>query len=52
MKFEDGHVIVGIAKEKELAAEEHERALREGKASGLVEWATNDGRSHSMLPIF
>jgi Vault protein inter-alpha-trypsin domain len=42
MHFADGRVITGVSKEKELAAQEHMAAIREGKASGLVDWVTDD----------
>ncbi len=43
MRTEDGHVITGVAKEKEKAAREHATAIRQGRLTGLVEWATDDG---------
>jgi len=43
MRFCDGRVINGVAKEKGIAADEYARALQEGKASGLVESVTDDG---------
>ncbi len=43
MRTEDGRVITGTAKEKRKAAEEHEKAARQGRMTGLVEWATDDG---------
>jgi Vault protein inter-alpha-trypsin domain len=39
----DGRVIVGVSKEKSMATEEHEAAIREGKFTGLLEWVTDDG---------
>ncbi|KAF7979825.1 hypothetical protein HWV62_40904 [Athelia sp. TMB] len=38
----DGRVIVGEAKEKTKAADEHAEALKEGRVTALVEWATDD----------
>jgi hypothetical protein len=43
MHLKNSRVIVGVSKEKSLAAEEHKNALRAGKVSGLVDWATDDG---------
>jgi hypothetical protein len=43
MAFDDGRTIIGISKESTLAAEEHEKAISEGKASGLVECVSDDG---------
>lgn len=45
MHFSDRTLIEGIVMEKEEAAREHESALREGRATGLVTWATDDGAS-------
>jgi hypothetical protein len=45
----DGHVIVGVSKEKSKAAEEHEAAIREGKFTGLLEWVTDDGQCSSRM---
>jgi hypothetical protein len=42
MHLANGHVIIGVSKERSLAAEEHKNALRAGKVSGLVDWATDD----------
>ncbi|KAJ3482315.1 hypothetical protein NLI96_g7056 [Meripilus lineatus] len=42
MRTEDGRVITGVAKEKEKAAAEHKAAIRQGRMTGLVEWATDD----------
>jgi len=42
MHFADGRIITGVSKEKVLAAKEHENAIRAGKASGLVDWVTDD----------
>ena len=42
----DGRVIVGEAKEKTQAADEHAEALKEGRVTALVEWATDDGESY------
>lgn len=39
----DGRRIVGVAKEKVKATEEHEKAIQEGKFTGLLEWVTDDG---------
>ena len=43
MRTEDGHIITGVVKEKRKAAEEHQKAIRQGRITGLVEWATDDG---------
>ncbi|KII87048.1 hypothetical protein PLICRDRAFT_113205 [Plicaturopsis crispa FD-325 SS-3] len=42
MHFPDRRVISGVVKERAAAAEEHERALNAGQATGLVEWVTDD----------
>ena len=43
IRTQDGRVIKGIAKEKEKAAQEHAKAIRQGRLTSLVEWATDDG---------
>lgn len=43
MQMEDGRVINGIAKEKQKAAEEHRKAIKQGRVTGLTEWAKDDG---------
>ncbi len=43
MQMEDGRVVSGIAKEKQKAAQEHRKAMREGRVTSLMEWATDDG---------
>lgn len=48
MRTEDGRVIAGVAKEKEKAAREHAAAIRQGKLTAHVEWATDDS-THFML---
>ena len=35
-------LIVGVAKEKLQAAQEHEQAIQEGKRTALVEWGSGD----------
>jgi Vault protein inter-alpha-trypsin domain len=47
MNHADGRTIVGVSKEKQKAAEEHEAAIREGKFTGLLEWVTDDGQFYS-----
>ena len=41
MHFADGRVVTGVAKEKQQASEEYKAAVREGKASALVDWVTD-----------
>lgn len=43
----DGRTIIGVSKEKSKAAAEHETAISEGKATGLLEWVTDDSQSSS-----
>ena len=43
LEHADGRRIIGVAKEKIKATEEHEKAIREGKFTGLLEWVTDDG---------
>ncbi len=43
MQMEDGRVITGIAKENQKAAEEHRKAIRQGRVTSLMEWAKDDG---------
>lgn len=43
MQTSDGRVIVGRAKEKDQAREEHEEALKSGHFTGLVNYVTDDG---------
>lgn len=43
LEHADGRRIVGVAKEKVKATEEHEKAIQEGKFTGLLEWVTDDG---------
>lgn len=45
----DGRVIVGVSKEKLKAIEEHDKAIREGKSSGLLEWVTDDSQCCSAM---
>ncbi len=45
METERGEVIRGIVEEKGVAAAKHKRAMEEGKVTGLVAWATDDGTS-------
>ncbi|KAI0786927.1 von Willebrand factor type A domain-containing protein [Abortiporus biennis] len=42
MNTEDGRTIRGVCKESKQAAEEHEKAVQQGKLTSLVEWATDD----------
>jgi hypothetical protein len=49
MHLADGRVITSVSKEKELAAQEHMAAIREGKASGLVDWVTDDCLFHHLI---
>ncbi|PSS37964.1 hypothetical protein PHLCEN_2v191 [Hermanssonia centrifuga] len=42
MHTEDGRSIKAVAKEKEQARREHERAIRHGRMTGLVEHTTDD----------
>ncbi|KAI0078065.1 VIT-domain-containing protein [Panus rudis PR-1116 ss-1] len=51
MRTEDGRVITGIAKEKEQATNDHEKAIKEGRRTGLVEWATDDIFTISLGPL-
>ncbi len=44
MHTEDGRSITAIAKEKEGARREHMQAIQQGRTTGLVEHATEDGR--------
>jgi hypothetical protein len=41
MHFADGHVVKGIAKEKQQASEDYQTAIREGQAAALVDWVTD-----------
>lgn len=43
----DGRAIIGVSKEKSKAAAEHETAISEGKATGLLEWVTDDSQCSS-----
>ncbi len=45
MHTEDGRSIKAVAKEKEQARREHERAIRHGRMTGLVEHTTDDSMS-------
>lgn len=40
----DGTVVVSKCMDKDLAAERHERAIRDGKFTGLLETVTDDGQ--------
>ena len=51
MCTEDGRTITGVVKEKMKAAAIHENAIKQGRMTGLVEWATDDGGVHS-IPNF
>jgi hypothetical protein len=39
----DGQVITAVAKDNDQALKEFERASREGRIAGIVDWATDDG---------
>jgi hypothetical protein len=51
MRFADGRVITGVSKEKSEAAHEYKNAISAGKASGLVDWVTNDSQLRHSLTI-
>ncbi|KAJ3552371.1 hypothetical protein NM688_g4182 [Phlebia brevispora] len=42
MRTGEGRRIIGVVKEKVQASAEHEEALKQGKTTALVEWATDD----------
>jgi len=42
MEFADGRMITGVSKEKSQAEREHKNAIREGRASALLDWVTDD----------
>jgi len=42
LRLADGEVITAVAKDNDQAVQEFERATREGKIAGLVEWVTDD----------
>ncbi len=52
MHLEDGRVLIGTAKEKDQAAQEYEKALRDGKQASLVEWVADDGIFKSIIIQF
>lgn len=49
MRMDNGHTIVGIAKERQQAATDHASAIRQGKATSLVEWVTDDGKASVLV---
>lgn len=49
MGTSSGRVIVGVAKEKQQASQEHEQAIRDGKKTALVEWAADDSAYASLV---
>ena len=51
MQFADGRVITGVSKEKAQAAKEHKDAMRAGKATGLLDWVTDDSSLCNRLKI-
>ena len=44
MRLSDGRVLIGLVKERTRANQEHEEALKKGKTTALIEWATDDGK--------
>lgn len=51
MRTEDGRVIQSVAKEKDKAKQDHDQAINQGKATGLVTRATDDRESFLQLMI-
>ncbi len=49
MHTADDRLLLGKVKQRQQARAEHEAALRQGKATALLDWATDDGTRLSSL---